>query len=147
MSQSLGSRRHWFVLVCGAFLCAGCGTKGVKVEGKIVKDGQAYTVPQGESLSLSFNGKGPNGEDRTYPATVTGSDGTFVANGVEGKGVPPGKYQVQLNRTVTGSDPASLAKMATINREFTHINGKEVEFTTEPVQKITIDIAKGTISK
>ena len=147
MSQSLGLRRHWFVLVCGAFLCAGCGSNGVKVEGKLVKDGQPYTVAQGESLALSFNGKGPQGEDQIYPATVNGSDGTFVASGVEGKGIPPGKYQLQVNRTLMGSDPASVAKMAVINRELKAINGKEVELTNDPVQKLTIDVAKGTVSK
>ncbi len=137
-----------FLLVCAAPFVPGCGgDKGVKVEGQIVRDGNPYAAAEGETVNLSFAGKNAKGEDAIYPATVNAGAGSFVVNGPEGKGIPPGKYKITINLSSGGSDPASLAKLEKVNAQFARINGKECDITSEPVQKITIDIGKGTVGK
>jgi len=142
MSQSFASR--WFLIALASVMlfAAGCREKpGVKVEGKLVKGGKAYSLPAQESLSLSFTGK------TIYPANVNIADGTFTVDGPTGKGIPPGKYTISINRATSGTDPASLAKSAELSREFTSINGKEVEITAGTSPKLTIDIGAGTITQ
>ncbi len=139
-SQILG-----FVVVLAALLSSGCGdgTKMVKVEGKVVKGAEPFTVSDGQMLNLSFSGKGPKGE-AVYAAEVN-PDGSFIVNKAGG-GVPPGKYKIHINLTAGGTDPASLKKSAALNKQFSAIDGKECEVTDAP-QNITIDTAKGTIGK
>src|SRR5262245_4510848 len=146
MSQVFGFRRCCFALVVVALFAAGCGgAKAVKVEGKLVKSGQPYTLTEGGSLNLSFHSKGMTGEGMVYPARVNATDGSFVLDGPEGRGIPPGRYKITLNRTTESSDPASLVKLYQSNKQFTFINGKECEVTDES-DKVTIDIGKGTIT-
>ncbi len=137
------------ILLLSIALLPGCGSEppGVKVTGQLLKDGEVYTPPQGDNLSLSFSGKDAKGEPVVASATVDTSTGSFVVHGPKGRGVPPGKYTVQVSLTSTSTDPASLAKMGQANKQFAPLNGKEIELSNAPDQKITIDIAKGTVSQ
>jgi hypothetical protein len=136
------------VLTCTAFFLSGCGggDKGVKVEGRIVRDGQPFAAAQGETVNLSFAGKNAKGEEAVYPAKVN-ADGSFVVDGPGGKGIPPGSYKLRLNVGSEGSDPASLAKLEKTNQQFARIDNKECQVTSESNQKLTIDVTKGTIGK
>ena len=81
-------------------VCLVCGCSGkAKVNGKIVKGGEPFTVSEkGGVFVLSFTPE--SGDKTTYNAT-TKPDGTFTILGPEGKGIPPGKYVVNL----TAMDP------------------------------------------
>jgi hypothetical protein len=147
MRQVLGFRSCGLVLAFAAFLFLGCGAGVVKVEGNLVKDGKPYTPQPGENLSLSFNGKNAAGAPTVYPATVDGSNGSFMVKAPDSAGVPPGTYKIHMS-IAGGSDTASLAKAAQSNRQFTAINDKDIEIAAgDAGKKITIDIAKGTITK
>ena len=136
-----------FALLLLALFLPGCGPpKGVKIEGTIVKGGQPFPLPQGATLNLAFKGKGFKGEDATFAAEVS-PNGSFVVNGANDRGIPPGKYVLSVNLTLASTDPAALARMEEINRQFAAINGKEAEISSAANQKITIDIANGTVSK
>jgi hypothetical protein len=86
------------LLVAGCLAVVGCGGKS-KVNGKIVKDGQPFTVSEKGVFVLSF--VSADGTDKTVYNATTKPDGTFTILGPEGKGVPPGKYTVNL----TAMDP------------------------------------------
>jgi hypothetical protein len=119
----------------------GCGGgKTVKVEGKLTKGVQAFTMGGGETVHMSFTGKGPKGDDAVYSAEVNAAEGTFVV-----KEIPPGKYKITFNVATGGTDPASLAKQAAFNKQFSLVDGKEYEVPADP-QYISIDTATGTIT-
>jgi len=79
-------------------LAGGC-TSRAKVNGKIVKGGQPLTVSEKGVIVLSF--VAAEGEDKTIYNATTKPDGTFTILGPEGKGIPSGKYKVNL----TAMDP------------------------------------------
>jgi hypothetical protein len=87
-----------FLLVAACLAC-GCGGGKVKVNGKIVKDGQPFTLSDKGVFVLSFVSEG--GTDKTIYNATTKPDGTFTIVGPENKGIPPGKYVVNL----TAMDP------------------------------------------
>lgn len=75
---------------------SGCGGGKVKASGKVVQNGQPIQMSDKGVMQLAFieekdtEGARPHG-------TTWKPDGTFVITGVEGKGVPPGKYRVSLS--------------------------------------------------
>jgi hypothetical protein len=147
MRQLVGLRYSGLMLAFAAFLFLGCGAGTVKVEGNLVKDGQPYTPQAGENVSLSFNGKNAEGEPMAYPAAINASNGSFVVKAPDGGGVPPGTYKVHMS-IAGGSDPESLAKAAKTNEQFKALNDKDVQIAAgDSGKKITIDIAKGTVTK
>jgi hypothetical protein len=144
MKQVLGYRRL-LVAACVAVLLAGCGGgRGIKVEGKVLRDGKPYTPQQGLKLNLSLNGTGSGNQATTYPATVA-DDGSFVVDGPKGAGVPPGKYTINANLTPEGTDPDSLSKAQKASAALAAINGKECEVAAG--RPITIDIGKGSVTQ
>jgi hypothetical protein len=63
------------------------------VNGKIVKDGQPFTLSdKGQFVLLFVN---PDDQAKSFNASVK-ADGTFTIVGPANKGIPPGKYRVQL---------------------------------------------------
>jgi len=80
------------LVACFAIGCGGASRK--KVDGKIVKDGQPFTVSDKGVFVLSFVPENDTGV-ASYNAT-TKPDGTFTIVGPEGKGIPAGKYKVHL---------------------------------------------------
>jgi len=76
---------------------AGCGGNGrINTKGRIVKGGQAYTVPAEDHVRVTFYQLNPDGTTgkNSYAATFNNADGTFRATGPDGRGIPPGRYQV-----------------------------------------------------
>lgn len=98
---------------------AGCGgppEKLVSVRGKVVKSGVPFKpkgdpklpLPPGDAgLTISFTHiDGPRtGQDE--PGTFDPTDASFEMIGIEGKGIPPGKYKVVV-RIGTGGQPDPL---------------------------------------
>jgi len=76
-----------------AVLLTGCGPSKVKPKGKIVQGGQPVTVSDKGVIVLSFV---PTAGDATAYNATTERDGTFTIVGPEGKGIPTGKYKVQV---------------------------------------------------
>jgi hypothetical protein len=70
-----------------------------KVNGKIVKGGEPFTLSNKGIFVLSFVAEG--GSDKTTYKATTKPDGTFTILGPKGKGIPAGKYVVNL----TAMDP------------------------------------------
>jgi hypothetical protein len=125
-----------------ALLLSGCGPKRVKIEGKVVREGQPLKVGQGEKLNLSLTGTDDKGSPAGFVATLNG-DGGFVLDNI-----PTGKYQLRLNIIGGGSDPADLAKFNEINKQFEAANAKlEYEVTADSTQTITVDVGKVTVTK
>jgi hypothetical protein len=121
------------LLLCG---CGG-GTKGVTVEGRLLKDGQPYTKIKGELVGVGFKGA-----DKSFGAILY-DDARFVATDV-----PPGKYKVTVTITSESNDPTELAKFAAKKKQFDAMNEKlDYEVTSSSGQKIDVDISKGTVTK
>lgn len=86
-------RRTIVSLACAAALAAaGCGGGGVKVDGKVVKDGAPYTLGEGEGISINLT---PESGGTAVGGQVD-KDGSFKISGLEGAGVPNGKYKVSI---------------------------------------------------
>jgi len=148
MNQIVHFRRCGLVLGCLFLLCTGCdSTRYVRVEGKLLMDGQPCTVPAGQSLSLALRGTGDKGEEVVYTAQLQTGDGSFTFPGPQEKGIPAGKYVITLNQAPESTDPASLAAMAEVNQRFSAINDREIEISDEPDQNLKIDITRGTVTK
>ena len=80
----------------GLLITPGCGGGPPlqKAKGQILVDGKNYQVGAREQLQVIFY---PDVQPvtTTYPAEVK-SDGTFETVGMEGRGIPPGKYRVSI---------------------------------------------------
>ena len=103
----MGRRFHRvgvLLLSLGAFFAAGCGSGPPlqKAKGQILVDGNKYQVGEREQLLVIFY---PIVEDgtpaNTYPANVN-KDGSFETAGMDGTGIPPGKYRVGITSPFGG---------------------------------------------
>jgi hypothetical protein len=130
------------LLAVGALLLlSGCGGTA-KVEGKILNNGAAVTIREGEFLNVSFHGTNAKGAPTVVPADVK-PDGTFVADKV-----PPGKYKVVIAAGAATNDDAGLARTVELNKPFEAAKGKlECEITGGGTQRLTVDVGKGTVDK
>jgi len=91
------------LLLVAACLASGCsGAKQVK--GKITKGGQPFSVSDKGVFVLNFVAEG--GDKKSYSAD-TKKDGTFTILGPESKGIPAGKYKVELQAFDPYAGPAS----------------------------------------
>jgi hypothetical protein len=144
MAQLFGRfpRNLLFVLIFVPGL--GCGKSTVKVEGKIISDGQAFQLDPEEKLHVGFE---PVGQEETtiYLGSVNDKDLTFVS---QDKGIPPGNYRIKLRITLRHMDRENgPEKLRERNRIFDLINQQEVTITGDSRQKFTVDVGKGTVSK
>lgn len=101
-----------FFAKLGLFLFGGCavctlvfpgcggGPPLQKAKGQILVDGKNYQVGAREQLQVIFY---PDVESpsTTYPAEVK-SDGSYQTLGMEGRGIPPGKYRVSISSPYGG---------------------------------------------
>ena len=144
MSQPSALRLRGFAGFVAALLLFGCGGggKGVRIEGKLVKNGQPVKVPEGMTVTLAFAGTDPKGGAAVYPAAVS-SDGSFVADNV-----PPGKYQLRVGLSGGSNDPKGLARLEELNRDYKEASKYlDYEVPNESSLRITVDIGNFKVSK
>ena len=104
LMQKTASRAFWPLAAALAFgfCCAGCsgGPPMQKAKGQVLVDGKNYQVGPREQLLVIFY---PDIDQppTTYPAEVK-SDGSYETVGLEGRGIPPGKYRVGLSSPYGG---------------------------------------------
>ena len=80
---------------------SGCGGPALQTaKGQIQVGGKNYQVGPREQLLVIFYPDGPN-PNSTFPAEVN-SDGSFQTLGMDGKGIPPGKYRVSISSPYGG---------------------------------------------
>ena len=83
-----------------AVLLAGCGgSNKIDANGRVVKGGDPFTMPEGEYLRIIFHpvvGPGER-ELNQYVARFDRQTGSFTVVGGDGRGLPPGKYHVTLS--------------------------------------------------
>jgi hypothetical protein len=82
-----------------ALLATGCGDSSrIKAKGIVKKGGQPYLLPEGEGFRIFFvpleASDGVHFE--SYAAMYDPHTGSFEVQGKDGKGLPPGKYRVDL---------------------------------------------------
>ena len=131
-------KRGWFLVVLtitciGLVGCpGGAGGKLCIITGKVLQGGQPAGGESGESgLTVEFIPIDDQGNVRsgTPPyGVMVQEDGSFVADGLDGKGIPAGKYRVAVQRTDVMDEAAAVAWEA------------ELDFTAD--QEITIDLDK-----
>jgi hypothetical protein len=97
-----------FFCAAAALVAAGCGkggVRGVKVQGEVLQNGKPIPFLRGEEITVGFSREVEPGEKPFgAPAKVKPEDGTFTVAGPSGKGIPPGKYRIQLTSDIYGSD-------------------------------------------
>jgi hypothetical protein len=98
-------RFHLFASVAlAALLFSGCNYASPlqKAKGQVLVDGKNYQVGAREQLLVIFYPVVEGGQPRnTYPANVN-QDGSFETAGMDGKGIPPGKYHVSVSSPYGG---------------------------------------------
>jgi len=117
-------------IVCICFSGCGSGPPMQKAKGQILVNGKNYQVGAQEQLLVIFYPDVPT-PNTTYPAEVK-ADGSYETIGMDGRGIPPGKYRVGVTSPLGGGSvtiPAELGSPASpIVREI--IQGKD---SLEPI--------------
>src|SRR5205823_98655 len=88
-------------------LAGGCaaGPKLIMVKGKVTNGGKSIVPNKQCGVTMVFIPVPETG--RRYPAGFNVEDDTYEVQGPDGKGVPPGKYQVTLNIMSIAPTPAT----------------------------------------
>jgi hypothetical protein len=89
---------HMTLGLATCLFIAGCGDNMVRPKGRVVKGGAPFQPGEGENLRIILAPtEPPQGSSYdSYAAVYDRTDGTFRVVGKDGKGLPPGKYQVGL---------------------------------------------------
>jgi hypothetical protein len=91
---------RWCALSCLllALCLVGCNNSNlIHARGKIVKGGQPYRTEEGQGLRIFFVPLGAADKHyESFAAEYNPEDGSFRVVGKDGKGLPPGKYRVDL---------------------------------------------------
>jgi len=80
-------------------LLTGCSrTNKINAMGRVVNGGEPFTMPEDEYLRITFHPVvGPSERElNQYVARFDRQTGSFTVVGGDGRGLPPGKYQVTL---------------------------------------------------
>ena len=118
------------VVICFGFAGCGGGPPLQKAKGQVLVNGKNYQVGGREQLQVIFypDVATPN---TTYPATVK-PDGSFETLGMDGNGIPAGKYRVGITSPYGGGSvtipPEIGLSTSPIVREV--VQGKD---TIEPI--------------
>jgi hypothetical protein len=136
---------------CAALLAGGCGKggadiKGVKVDGKVVSNGQPLKFLKDEEVKVSFAQEVAKGEKSIGSAAdVNPEDGTFTIPGPTKHGIPPGKYRVRLSSQPYGGGKDRFEPL------FDPEDGPPLvliaEVGPEEGQSFVIDVARRSIKK
>jgi hypothetical protein len=137
MTPALRQRCCFFFVLALGLVASGCGEKLVKPTGKVLKGGKALTLSDKGVLRVAFIKEG-DATNTPLPANVNQKDATFEVAGINGKGIPPGKYRIM----VEAQDPYPKADI--LKGQFSAKNTKIVQEVTGPGE-ITVEV--GTPSK
>jgi hypothetical protein len=129
-------------------LLPGCGGGGQVVSGKVVFPPNLTLKPD-DTISIVFEPENSSGKAGT--GHVSPDDKAFTANGPNGGGIPPGKYTVTVLITPYMGHP-DYNKRAKMVEEFNKKYGSApsrltYEVTSDSSQSVTVDLAKGTVTK
>jgi len=126
----------FFFAAAGATLVlAGCGGPTfVKVKGKFVDGGQPVAPDANRSYNLVFV---PKDKGEREIGLVNNPEGEFELLGRDGRGLSPGKYQVQMQVT----DPSPSKRMQPLIRRFANDQSPIVVDISEKPEPLVIDIA------
>ena len=116
-----------------ALAMPGCGSSNeVWVTCEILRYGKPYTVPETQSLQVTFyamevtdqNGKTTPSNEPCAAASI--GDGKFEVPGPGGRGIPPGKYRVSVIQTPknTATAPKPKTKREAADRDFDFLRDK-----------------------
>lgn len=111
------SRAKLALILLVALGVTGCGSN-VRVTGKVSKGGQPVNPVKGMHMAVGFHpvaeaDGGKSKEPDLYAANVK-DDGTFDVPGVDGDGIPPGKYRVSVILS-TGRDRSGAKKTGNVD--------------------------------
>jgi hypothetical protein len=95
--------RNFFslTLLLLALAVAGCGSGKLQTKGRLLMDGKPLVVSEEDTVRVIFVPIPEAGKraENTYMAAFHPEDGTFMAVGADGKGLPPGKYRIAVEYT------------------------------------------------
>jgi hypothetical protein len=143
---------RFLLLLFVSFTLVGCGlgSKGVKVSGKVVLPKNTQILPD-DDFFVSLTAIDP---PHTETAQIDQNDLTFVMNGADRHGVPPGKYKVSVDcKPYRGQDGTVYRKhKAELDTVFSKFNGKknvlpDVEIPSGSAVSLTIDLEQKTVTK
>jgi hypothetical protein len=133
-----------YACVAGAVVLAllpGCGQEQPKVRarGQLLDKGQPLKVSPKTGVTIGFfpTVKEEGKRADSYTADFNREDSTFVVPGVDGRGIPPGKYRITIMQMSLEATPA----MNALNEAF----GPEKSPIVRDVQNeepIRIDLSK-----
>jgi hypothetical protein len=130
-----------------AVFVAGCGKKGnqgVKVQGRLLKDGQPIKFLRTEDIRISFSSEASEGHEASGASgVVRPKDGAFTITGRDNMGLPPGKYRISLNSIIEGGGDDNRFD-ASVNRKMPPL---VAEVGPEEGQSFTVDIGTWTVTK
>ena len=120
---------------------AGCAKESLVVlEGRLTADSQPLDWKEASPLEVVLRNEKAN---LSFSAPVE-TNGRFTVKGSEGKGIPPGAYQITL-RTINlrpgKSVPPPLLKGVTDPAS----SPLKYDVTADPVQRVVLDIKKQTV--
>jgi len=120
---------------------AGCGSNIVRVTGQIVANGQPTGLETGECIQVDLVTIDSAGGLPLSIMTFVKKDGRFAAdqNDGSGRGLPPGKYAVRLNRETTAVKKTINGKLFKDKHTIEVAAGRPVH--------LTIDVATGDITQ
>jgi len=115
------------LLLLGLF-ALGCGDSShIRAKGRIIKGGQPYLAPEGEGFRVFFvpmeAAKGSHYD--SYAAEYNPEDGSFRVEGKDGKGLPPGKYRVDLQLMKSKEDLLNGKLLGKKSPFIVEVTGKE----------------------
>jgi hypothetical protein len=119
-----------------AVLVAGCGDGRLKTRGQVLKDGTPYAVEETDVVRVTFVPLPDDGAKVLdwHTAVFKKADGTFVAFGKDGRGVPPGKYRIAVEHLRHKKDM--------LNGAFDPEKSPFVREVRSSADTLTLDLAK-----
>lgn len=121
---------------------SGCGRgeKLLPLKGRLLKSGEQFEAGADELIQITFvpilpDGKPPRDH---YYANVNDAQGTFVAAGKTGRGLPPGKYRVALE--------LMRKKKDRFKGKYDQVNSPYIFDIDDSTREIVIDIEKPPVA-